>query len=187
MTLLQLVINGVALGAAYALVALGFVFIVNATGAVNFAQGDLVMAGGYAAVGLGTIAGCPDHCAAAARRGDHVRGRDRGGAGRLFSAHQSAAVDRVHQHASVRHRAAEPVPRAIRATGARGCAAHQKRYRAPGRNRHQHPGTRHPWRRRGFDCGFSISSSRAPKSAGGCGQRRKTGRWRKPSAFASPP
>jgi branched-chain amino acid transport system permease protein len=46
MSLLQLVINGVALGAAYALVALGFVFIVNATGAVNFAHGDLVMAGG---------------------------------------------------------------------------------------------------------------------------------------------
>jgi branched-chain amino acid transport system permease protein len=59
MTLLQLAINGVALGAAYALVALGFVFIVNATGAVNFAQGDLVMAGGYAAVGLGTIAAFP--------------------------------------------------------------------------------------------------------------------------------
>jgi branched-chain amino acid transport system permease protein len=59
MTLLQLVINGVALGAAYALVALGFVFIVNATRAVNFAHGDLVMAGGYAAVGLGSMAPLP--------------------------------------------------------------------------------------------------------------------------------
>jgi branched-chain amino acid transport system permease protein len=39
-----------ALGAAYALVALGFVLILNATGAVNFAQGDLVMAGGFGAV-----------------------------------------------------------------------------------------------------------------------------------------
>jgi branched-chain amino acid transport system permease protein len=58
-TLLQLVINGLALGAAYALVALGFVFIVNATGAVNFAHGDLVMAGGYAAVGLGSLSGIP--------------------------------------------------------------------------------------------------------------------------------
>ena len=58
-TLLQLVINGLALGAAYALVALGFVFIVNATGAVNFAHGDLVMAGGYAAVGLGSLVGIP--------------------------------------------------------------------------------------------------------------------------------
>jgi branched-chain amino acid transport system permease protein len=59
MTLLQLAINGVALGAAYALVALGFVFIVNATGAVNFAQGDLVMAGGYVAVGLGMMTAVP--------------------------------------------------------------------------------------------------------------------------------
>jgi branched-chain amino acid transport system permease protein len=41
-----------ALGAAYALVALGFVLILNATGAVNFSQGDLVMAGGFVAVVL---------------------------------------------------------------------------------------------------------------------------------------
>jgi branched-chain amino acid transport system permease protein len=59
MTFLQLAINGIALGAAYALVALGFVFIVNATGAVNFAHGDLVMAGGYVAVGLGSMAAIP--------------------------------------------------------------------------------------------------------------------------------
>lgn len=59
MSLLQLVINGVTLGAAYALVALGFVLIVNATGAVNFAHGDLVMAGGYVAVGLGALASVP--------------------------------------------------------------------------------------------------------------------------------
>ena len=32
--------------------ALGFVLVLNATGAVNFAQGDLVMAGGYAAAAL---------------------------------------------------------------------------------------------------------------------------------------
>jgi branched-chain amino acid transport system permease protein len=59
MSLLQLVINGVTLGAAYALVALGFVLIVNATGAVNFAHGDLVMTGGYVAVGLGAMAPVP--------------------------------------------------------------------------------------------------------------------------------
>ena len=46
----QIAIDGLALGAAYALVALGFVLILNAAGAVNFAQGDLVMAGGFAAV-----------------------------------------------------------------------------------------------------------------------------------------
>ena len=46
----QLLVEVLALGAAYALVALGFVLILNATAAVNFAQGDLVMAGGFAAV-----------------------------------------------------------------------------------------------------------------------------------------
>lgn len=50
--LLQLAINGSALGAAYALVALGFVLILNATAAVNFSQGDLVAAGGFLSVTL---------------------------------------------------------------------------------------------------------------------------------------
>ena len=59
MTFLQLILSGVALGAAYALVALGFVFIVNATGAVNFAQGDLVMAGGYTAIILSSLLSIP--------------------------------------------------------------------------------------------------------------------------------
>src|SRR5262245_26743904 len=59
MSLLQLLLNGVALGATYALVSLGFVFIVNATGAVNFAQGDLVMAGGYAAIVLASLLPVP--------------------------------------------------------------------------------------------------------------------------------
>ena len=52
MDLLQLIVNGVALGAAYALVALGFVLILKATSAVNFAQGDMVMAGGFTAVAV---------------------------------------------------------------------------------------------------------------------------------------
>ena len=48
----QLLFDAVVLGAATALVALGFVLILNATGAVNFAQGQLVMAGGYGGVAL---------------------------------------------------------------------------------------------------------------------------------------
>ncbi|CAK0767334.1 branched-chain amino acid transport system permease protein [Azospirillaceae bacterium] len=52
MTSLQLLINALALGAAYALVALGFVLTLNATGAVNFAHGDLVMIGGVLAAVL---------------------------------------------------------------------------------------------------------------------------------------
>lgn len=59
MDLLQLGINGVALGAAYALVALGFVLILNATSAVNFAQGDLVAAGGFLAVALAGLVPVP--------------------------------------------------------------------------------------------------------------------------------
>ena len=58
-TTLQLTLNGLALGAAYALVALGFVLVLNATGAVNFAQGDLVMAGGYAAAALAPLMPVP--------------------------------------------------------------------------------------------------------------------------------
>jgi branched-chain amino acid transport system permease protein len=53
--MLQVLVNGVALGAAYALLALGFVLILNATSAVNFAQGDMVMTGGFAAVAIAGI------------------------------------------------------------------------------------------------------------------------------------
>ena len=45
--LAQLVIKGLALGAAYALVALGFVVVFKATGVINFAQGSLLLLGAY--------------------------------------------------------------------------------------------------------------------------------------------
>jgi branched-chain amino acid transport system permease protein len=44
---LQLFINGLVVGGIYSLVALGFVVIYKATKVVNFAQGELVMAGAY--------------------------------------------------------------------------------------------------------------------------------------------
>ncbi len=44
---LQLASQGVALGAVYALVALGFVVIYRATGVINFAQGGLVLLGAF--------------------------------------------------------------------------------------------------------------------------------------------
>jgi len=53
MLLFSLLLQVAALGAAYSLLALGFVLVLNATGAVNFSQGDLVMAGGFVAVVLG--------------------------------------------------------------------------------------------------------------------------------------
>nr|MBA3339074.1 branched-chain amino acid ABC transporter permease [Geodermatophilaceae bacterium] len=39
---LELVINGLSVGAVYALIALGFVIIFKATEVVNFAQGSLL-------------------------------------------------------------------------------------------------------------------------------------------------
>jgi branched-chain amino acid transport system permease protein len=59
MEFLQLLINTTALGAAYALVALGFVWVLNATSAVNFAHGDLVMAGGFVALALAGVLPLP--------------------------------------------------------------------------------------------------------------------------------
>jgi len=48
----DLLVNGLMIGAMYALVALGFVLIYKATSVVNFAQGDLVMVGGYIAAAM---------------------------------------------------------------------------------------------------------------------------------------
>lgn len=57
--MLQLLLNALALGASYALLALGFVLILNATSAVNFTHGDIVMAGGYVAIALHQLLGWP--------------------------------------------------------------------------------------------------------------------------------
>jgi branched-chain amino acid transport system permease protein len=46
-TILQLVLNGLAVGCIYGLVALGFVLIYKTTELVNFAQGDLMMLGAF--------------------------------------------------------------------------------------------------------------------------------------------
>ena len=55
---LQFVASGLTAGAIYALVALGFSIIYNASGAINFAQGEFVMIGGMSAVTL-VAAGLP--------------------------------------------------------------------------------------------------------------------------------
>jgi branched-chain amino acid transport system permease protein len=44
---LQLVVNGVSMGCIYGLVALGLILIFNATGVINFAQGEFVMLGAF--------------------------------------------------------------------------------------------------------------------------------------------
>ena len=50
--MIQLLLNGLAMGAIYSLVALGFVVIANAVNVVNFAQGENVMLGAYVAAWL---------------------------------------------------------------------------------------------------------------------------------------
>jgi branched-chain amino acid transport system permease protein len=56
---LQLVFAGVAVGARYALVALGFVIIYRATGVINFAQGALVALGAYLTYAFANSAALP--------------------------------------------------------------------------------------------------------------------------------
>ena len=48
--ILQFVLTGVTLGSTYALVALGFAIIYNASDVVNLAQGEFVMLGAMSAI-----------------------------------------------------------------------------------------------------------------------------------------
>ena len=57
--LLQLVVNGAAAVCIYGLIALGFVLIYKATEMVNFAQGDIMMLGGFVAYALVAHHGMP--------------------------------------------------------------------------------------------------------------------------------
>lgn len=61
--LLQFTFSGLTVGAVYALVALGFTIIYNASGVVNFAQGEFVMLGGMVTV-FAHAAGVPIPAAA---------------------------------------------------------------------------------------------------------------------------
>jgi len=53
--LIGLLPGALALAAIYALAAVGFVLVINAVGAVNFAHGEMVMLGGLIAVGAATL------------------------------------------------------------------------------------------------------------------------------------
>src|ERR1700676_2462248 len=55
---LQFFFSGLTVGAVYALVAIGFTLIYNASDVINFAQGEFVMLGGMTTVFLG-LAGVP--------------------------------------------------------------------------------------------------------------------------------
>lgn len=54
---IQQLVNGIALGCVYGLIALGFVLIYKATEVVNFAQGELLMLGGFFAFTFITLMG----------------------------------------------------------------------------------------------------------------------------------
>ncbi|HEY3584615.1 MAG TPA: branched-chain amino acid ABC transporter permease, partial [Casimicrobiaceae bacterium] len=54
---IQLLVTGITVGAIYALVALGFSIVFNASGVINFAQGEFVMIGGMSAVSLLAMGG----------------------------------------------------------------------------------------------------------------------------------
>jgi branched-chain amino acid transport system permease protein len=55
----QLLVTGISVGSIYAMVAIGFNIIYNATGIINFAQGEFVMLGGMTMVSLTETAGLP--------------------------------------------------------------------------------------------------------------------------------
>jgi branched-chain amino acid transport system permease protein len=55
----QLLIQGLAIGAIYGLLALGFVLVINAVNILNFAQGEFLMLGAFLGVTLSTVAGLP--------------------------------------------------------------------------------------------------------------------------------
>ncbi|MGW0697792.1 branched-chain amino acid ABC transporter permease [Streptomyces sp. NPDC002867] len=55
--LTETVLNGLALGSVYALIALGFVVIFKASGVMNFAHGSLLLFGGYVTARLNDVIG----------------------------------------------------------------------------------------------------------------------------------
>ena len=57
--LMQFAVSGVTAGSIYALVALGFTLVFNATGIINFAQGQFVMLGGLIATTFANTLGWP--------------------------------------------------------------------------------------------------------------------------------
>lgn len=65
LSFLQVLTSGIAIGCIYGLVALSFVLIYKATETVSFMQGDLLMVGAFAALGLHLQAGLPLLAAAA--------------------------------------------------------------------------------------------------------------------------
>ena len=94
---LQFAFSGLTVGAVYALVALGFTLIYNASDVINFAQGEFVMLGGMATVFL-AAAGVPLPLAALGAIVAHRRGR-----ARAASPGDRAGARRQHRRADHHH------------------------------------------------------------------------------------
>ena len=106
----QQLVSGIALGCVYGLIALGFVLIYKATEVVNFAQGDLMMLGGFFAFTFIGMLGLNYWLGFAARRGGDgaVRhaGRARGDAAdpRLSAIFDHHGHDRARLFPALRRR-----------------------------------------------------------------------------------
>lgn len=57
--IVEVLLNGLSMGAIYALLALGFVLIFKSTGVINFAQGELAMVGAFICYSFATLLGLP--------------------------------------------------------------------------------------------------------------------------------
>lgn len=57
--IIEILLNGLSMGAIYALLALGFVLIFKSTGVINFAQGELAMVGAFVCYSFATLLGVP--------------------------------------------------------------------------------------------------------------------------------
>lgn len=58
-TIINILVNGLSMGAIYALLALGFVLIFKSTGIINFAQGQLAMVGAFLCYTFATLCHIP--------------------------------------------------------------------------------------------------------------------------------
>jgi branched-subunit amino acid ABC-type transport system permease component len=70
---LELFVNGIAVGCIYSLIGLGFTMIIRSTGILNFAQGEMVMLG--AMFGLSAVAFCSIAVSGCSRHRNAWRGR----------------------------------------------------------------------------------------------------------------
>ncbi len=122
---LQQLINGIALGSIYGLIAIGYTMVYGIIGMINFAHGDIFMVGAFIALIAFLAADEPRHDddpACPGHRADHRHGAHRG-VGLDGRAHRLSAVARVvpagaadHRHRHV-DRAAEFHPGVRKARG----------------------------------------------------------------------